>query len=167
MRHRSDRSKTSEAYTLRLTLSRRAITLLVAVCCLSLGIAIGAIARGVAGARSDDNRVAISNAPVTPDSLPAAFARAAEQVEPSVPHIKVFETEFYTREGAGSGVIVNPTGFILTNAHVVSRAIRLKVKLADGTEPTPVYRRGRPHRLAVIKIVSAVVAVARRAIQTS
>ncbi|MEK6300263.1 MAG: trypsin-like peptidase domain-containing protein [Acidobacteriota bacterium] len=154
MRDRSQPSKT-DAYTLRITLSRRAITMLVAVSCLSMGIAIGAIARGVVGAVPDDNRVAISNAPVKPDSLSASFARAAEQVEPSVAHIKVYETEFYTREGAGSGVIVNSTGFILTNAHVVSRAMRLKVKLADGTETDArVIGVDSPTDLAVIKIES-------------
>jgi serine protease Do len=104
------------------------------VFCLSRGVAIGAIARGVVSAGPGDNRGTISTAAVTADSLSASFARAAEQVEPSVAHIKVFDTEFYTREGSGSGVIVNSTGFILTNAHVVSRAIKLKVKLADGTE---------------------------------
>jgi len=154
MRDRSQPSK-SDAYTLRITLSRRGITLLVAVCCLSIGIAIGAIARGVVGARPDDNRVTITSARMTPDSLSVSFARVAEQVEPSVAHIKVYETEFYTREGAGSGVIVNSTGFILTNAHVVSRAMRLKVKLADGTETdAKVIGVDSPTDLAVIKIDS-------------
>jgi serine protease Do len=121
--------------------------------CLSIGVAIGAIARGAVSAGPVDNRVTISSAAVTADSLSASFARAAEQVEPSVAHIKVFDTEFYTREGSGSGVIVNSTGFILTNAHVVSRAIKLKVKLADGTETDArVIGVDSPTDLAVIKI---------------
>ncbi|HWN97749.1 MAG TPA: trypsin-like peptidase domain-containing protein [Blastocatellia bacterium] len=153
MLYRNHPSKTSDSYTLRISLNRRAITMLVALCCLSIGIGIGAIARGVVGARPDDNRVSISSARVTVDSLSASFARAAEQVEPSVAHIKVYDTEFYTREGAGSGVIVNSTGFILTNAHVVSRAIKLKVKLADGTEiDARVVGIDSPTDLAVIKI---------------
>ena len=153
MRDRSQPSKTGDSFTLRLTLSRRAITMLIAVFCLSIGVAIGAIARGVVSAGPGDNRVTISTAAVTADSLSASFARAAEQVEPSVAHIKVFDTEFYTREGSGSGVIVNPTGFILTNAHVVSRAIKLKVKLADGTETEArVIGVDSPTDLAVIKI---------------
>ena len=153
MRDRIQPSKTGDSFTLRITLSRRAVTTLMAVFCLSIGVAIGAIARGAVSAGPVDNRVTISSAAVTADSLSASFARAAEQVEPSVAHIKVFDTEFYTREASGSGVIVNSTGFILTNAHVVSRAIKLKVKLQDGTETDArVIGVDSPTDLAVIKI---------------
>jgi serine protease Do len=37
-----------------------------------------------------------------------------------------------TRRGTGSGVIIEPTGYILTNDHVIERARRIIVKLADG-----------------------------------
>ena len=36
--------------------------------------------------------------------------------------------------GAGTGVIVSPDGYVLTNAHVVSGATTVSVTLADGTE---------------------------------
>ena len=36
------------------------------------------------------------------------------------------------RRGAGSGFVVDPSGYILTNNHVVEKAERLTVKLSDG-----------------------------------
>lgn len=38
----------------------------------------------------------------------------------------------YRREGTGSGVIIDPEGYILTNNHVVQEAQQLTVTLADG-----------------------------------
>lgn len=38
------------------------------------------------------------------------------------------------REGQGSGVIVDPSGYILTNAHVVENASRIRVRLSDRRE---------------------------------
>jgi len=36
----------------------------------------------------------------------------------------------------GSGVIVDPSGYIMTNAHVVQRATRLKVRIGESTDGT-------------------------------
>ncbi len=134
----------------------RVIILLVAMCSLFLGIAIGAIVRGIAGAKSDDNRLSISTTAVNPDSLSAIFARVSAQVEPSVVHIKVTEGEertVFAREGSGSGVIVNAGGFILTNAHVVKRASKIRVKLSTGTEyDAKVIGQDLGTDLAVVKI---------------
>jgi serine protease Do len=131
----------------------RVIVTLVAICCLSIGIAVGVIVNGVARARAEDNRLSISNSPMTPDALSAVFARVARDVEPCVAHIKVYESEVYAREGTGSGVIVNSAGFILTNAHVVARAVRIRVKLEDGTEnDARVIGVDTQTDLAVIKI---------------
>src|SRR5947207_2192992 len=116
------------------TSQTRLILMLVAVTCLSIGIAVGVIANGIARARAEDNRLTIRNSTMTPDALSAVFARVARDVEPCVAHIKVYESEVYVREGTGSGVIVNSAGFILTNAHVVGRALRIRVRLEDGTE---------------------------------
>jgi len=112
----------------------RVILVLVAICCLSIGAAVGAIISGIARAKAEDNRLTINNGAITPDALSVTFARVARDVEPSVAHIKVYESEASLREGAGSGVIVNAAGFILTNAHVVRRANKIRVKLWDSSE---------------------------------
>lgn len=130
----------------------RVILILVAVCCLSIGIAVGAVVHGIAGAT--DNRLSISNATFTPDSLSASFARVAAQVEPCVVHIKVSYSENnYGRGATGSGVIVNSQGYILTNKHVVENAAKLQAKLADGSEYlAKVIGQDAETDLAVIKI---------------
>ena len=131
----------------------RVILILVAMCCLSIGAAVGAIVSGIAGAKSEDNKLTIKSGPVTPDALSVTFARVARDVEPSVAHIKVFENEALAREGAGSGVIVNSAGFILTNAHVVRRASKIRVRLWDSSETdAKVIGIDLQTDLAVIKI---------------
>ena len=115
----SERNEIGKQESVPLTRHTRVVLMLVALCCLSMGIAIGAVLHGIAGAKSEDDRLAINNARLSPDALSASFARVAEMVEPSVAHIKVYESEVYQREGTGSGVIVNQAGYILTNSHVV------------------------------------------------
>ncbi|MBI4319955.1 MAG: trypsin-like peptidase domain-containing protein [Chloroflexi bacterium] len=57
------------------------------------------------------------------------------------------------REGAGSGVIIDDQGHILTNNHVVAGAESLEVKLADGTTVTgDVVGTDPGNDLAIVKI---------------
>ncbi len=44
--------------------------------------------------------------------------------------------QVYTQEAAGSGVIIDPAGYILTNNHVVQDAQEIQVELQDGTTYT-------------------------------
>src|SRR5690606_10218649 len=46
--------------------------------------------------------------------------------------LPVWEQDDGARRGTGSGVIIEPDGHILTNHHVIHRAERILVKLADG-----------------------------------
>ncbi len=56
-------------------------------------------------------------------------------------------------EGLGSGIIVNPSGYILTNNHVVDKATKLKVELADGRDfPGKVIGKDPQTDVAVVKI---------------
>ena len=150
----------------------RLIVLMVAMCCLLVGIALGAILRGIATARTEvpsatasvgmpdtrpsDNRLTMSNGPAAPDSMSAVFARVASLVELSVVHIKVVlgdDRQGFGRRGTGSGVIVNQSGYIITNQHVAGEASKLTVKLADGTEYTArLIGQDALTDLAVIKI---------------
>jgi Do/DeqQ family serine protease len=56
-------------------------------------------------------------------------------------------------EGVGSGVIVNPDGYILTNHHVVDGALEIKVELTDNrTFTAKLVGSDPPSDLAVLKI---------------
>jgi serine protease Do len=59
-----------------------------------------------------------------------ASRMVAKRVEPSV--VSIFRPGFRGREGQGSGVIVDPAGYIVTNFHVVNGARSISVHLTDG-----------------------------------
>lgn len=59
----------------------------------------------------------------------------------------------YKSAGLGSGVIIDPKGFILTNEHVVSGADKILVRLSDGREAKGTLTGTDPRSdLAVVKI---------------
>lgn len=110
-----------------------------------------------------------------PTELATAFVQIARRVEPSVVNISTVtqpartersggldaqspydlgrQADREVRRGNGSGVIVDVSGFILTNHHVIVGADRIKVKLADGTEyQGRVVGSDQDTDLAVIKI---------------
>jgi serine protease Do len=62
-------------------------------------------------------------------------------------------TRKFQRQGLGSGIIVDPDGYILTNNHVVEEAQEISVHLADGREfKAKVVGADPPTDIAVIKI---------------
>src|SRR5262249_48067514 len=82
-----------------------------------------------------------------PSELSGTFIEAAKRIKPAVVHIKL------GNGATGSGVIVSPDGYILTNNHVASAGNQITVKLSDRRE-FPARRIGVDPKtdLALIKI---------------
>src|SRR5215211_4169898 len=128
-----------------------------AIACLVAGIGIGAILSGRTIVAQNELQVARA-----PEALSASFAEIARRVEPAVVNIETTQAQIEVSEkdedkedqsdknplldmfrrnqprrptrGVGSGFIVSPAGYILTNYHVVEDAARIKVGLQSGEE---------------------------------
>ncbi len=79
------------------------------------------------------------------DDISKACQLVAQRVGPSVVHINVVSARVGVGKGLsrtstrrhpptdqGSGIIIDPAGYILTNRHVIGRARDIQVKLSDG-----------------------------------
>jgi serine protease Do len=97
--------------------------------------------------------------------LSRVFKTVAEKSEASVVHItqfrKVTPVDMFGQQigraqerqtGLGSGVIVDPSGVVLTNNHVIAGASQLRIKLSDGTDlPAELIGRDELTDLAVLR----------------
>jgi Do/DeqQ family serine protease len=124
-----------------------------AVACLLAGIGIGAMLSGRPTIAQPDMQIARA-----PEALSASFAEIARRVEPAVvniettqsqpeisekdedkedqstnnPLLDMFRRQRKPARGVGSGFIVSPKGYILTNHHVIEDAARITVGLQSG-----------------------------------
>ena len=138
-------------------LSRRTFVTSLAVAVL-IGTGLGVFAVGRAEPRGPRTLAAALEAPILPVQMPLTtntFSKVAEAIKPAVININTvakttgpgrtpFE-EFFRRffgdalermpqRSLGSGVIVDPSGIALTNAHVVENATNIEVVTVDGSK---------------------------------
>ena len=134
----------------------------------ALGLTLAAFVAGSVGyLAGGGGRV---GAPMAPPGLfgsATSFADVVAQVNPAVVHVDVIEdaTEDtqegvvdapaldLPRRGEGSGFIVDPNGYILTNHHLVPGPGRIRVRLADRRElPAELVGSDPSTDLALIKL---------------
>lgn len=96
--------------------------------------------------------------PRTIEREESTIIKVVEKVRPAVVNIDTVaqvQTFFgvFPQQGAGSGVLVGPDGYVLTNNHVVEGAQQIKVTLLSGKSfPGRVVGTDRIADLAVIKV---------------
>lgn len=88
--------------------------------------------------------------PVSGGNLQVVREAVVAKVRPTVVQINVVTGQ---GQGLGSGVIIDPRGYIITNNHVVQGAQRLEVLLFDGVMvPAQLVGTDPPDDLAVVKV---------------
>ena len=138
----------------RLAAAKALVFVLALALAVSVGFSIEKVVMGQSAQQTQQTQLP------SPVDLSRAFINVAKQVEPAVVNIDVVERSKQAavprgrrgaipqfpglpgfgdmtpqvQRGTGSGVIISPDGYILTNNHVAGEADDIKVKLGDGRE---------------------------------
>jgi serine protease Do len=168
-------NQTTDAEKVLLRKLRVWIASLAAVCILA-GIGIGAVLAG----RTAVAQNGVQSASRAPEALSASFVEIAQRVEPAVVNIDTTQAAdpesdnedktdrstnpFYDMlrrqaprptRGVGSGFIIDPKGYILTNYHVIDGASRITIGMLNGERfRARVIGVDKDTDLAVLKIDS-------------
>src|SRR5438270_4991623 len=168
-------NQTTDAEKVMLRKLRVWIASLAAVCILA-GIGIGAVLAGRTAVAQDG----LQSASRAPEALSASFVEIAQRVEPAVVNIdttQAADTESDNDDktdrtqnplydmlrgqpprpthGVGSGFIIDPKGYILTNFHVIDGASRITIGTLNGERfRARVIGVDKETDLAVLKIDS-------------
>jgi S1-C subfamily serine protease len=103
------------------------------------------------------------------DAYSRAVTGVVDRVGPAVVHIRV-KKQMRARskivpdemQGSGSGVIITPDGYIVTNSHVVEGAGAVEVSLADGsTYPAELVGQDPATDLAALRVSASGLPIAR------
>jgi serine protease Do len=131
------------------TLRTRLNLILTAVVAFAVGLAITAPldvpSDGIASSANEPLRLDVRESDVSRSNIASTgFSEIAESITPAVVTINVrrpgsgiqlppqFGEDDGTRPGSGSGFIITPDGYIVTNNHVVEEAVSIEVLLSDG-----------------------------------
>jgi S1-C subfamily serine protease len=127
-------------------------------------------ANGAAPTEQNSQRLDLEEAEALLDAYSEAVVRVAETVGPTVVNITAVHRAVartpqgpipFEQPGGGSGVVIAPDGYVLTNSHVVHGATRLEVALADGRSfPAQLVGDDPATDLAVVRIGAAGLPVA-------
>src|SRR5437660_11877583 len=91
------------------------------------------------------------------DAYSDAVSGAVTRVAPAVAHVRVERAKAsrWGREGSGSGFIITPDGYRVTNSHVAGGAAAIEVTLPDGRTASATIVGDDPHSdLALLKVAA-------------
>src|SRR5436305_11969509 len=92
------------------------------------------------------------------DAYSEAVSGAVTRVAPAVAHVRVERAKAsrWGREGSGSGFIITPDGYLVTNSHVAGGASAIEVTLPDGRVAAATIVGDDPHSdLALLKVAAS------------